>query len=108
MHIFGYVIEISKRLEKADVYFGHGTDNSIDEAAYIICGSLNISYDCDLRSLDYHLSPRDIKFLELRLKSSLTKYFELVFKNLSNYPFNSRQYCCFLLRVVTVPFDHLK
>ena len=42
MDIFGYVIEISKRLEKADVYFGHGTDNSIDEAAYIICGSLNI------------------------------------------------------------------
>ena len=68
MDIFGYVIEISKRLEKADVYFGHGTDNSIDEAAYIICGSLNISYDCDLRSLDYHLSPRDIKFLEEKVE----------------------------------------
>ena len=66
MDIFSYVIEISKRLEKADVYFGHGTDNSIDEAAYIICGSLNISYDCDLRLLNYHLSPEDIELIEAK------------------------------------------
>tara|TARA_Y100000994_G_C15689285_1_gene440863 strand:+ start:1013 stop:1891 length:879 start_codon:yes stop_codon:yes gene_type:complete len=68
MDIFGYVIEISKRLEKSDVYFGHGTDNSIDEAAYIICGSLNISYDCDLRLLNYHLSPEDIELIEEKVE----------------------------------------
>ena len=68
MDIFGYVIEIAKRLEKSDVHFGHGTDNSIDEAAYIICGSLNISYDCDLRLLNYHLSPRDTELLEEKIK----------------------------------------
>jgi len=56
MDIYSYVIKTSERFDESDLYFGHGTENSLDEAAYLVCGSLNISYDCDLQSLNYFLS----------------------------------------------------
>ena len=74
MDIFSYVIEISKRLDESDVFFGHGTENSIDEAAYIVCGSLNISYDRDLRLLNYNLSPGDVELLEERVERRIKEY----------------------------------
>ena len=68
MHIYSYVIKTSERLDESDLYFGHGTQNSLDEAAYLICGSLNISYDCDLRTLNYFLSLGDIELIEKRIQ----------------------------------------
>ena len=68
MDIYSYVIKTSERLDKSDLYFGHGTENSLDEAAYLICGSLNIPYDCDLRTLNYFLSSKDIELIEKRIQ----------------------------------------
>jgi len=68
MDIYSYVIKTSERLDESDLYFGHGTQNSLDEAAYLICGSLNISYDCDLRTLNYFLSLGDIELIEKRIQ----------------------------------------
>ena len=56
MDIYSYVVKTSERFDESDLYFGHGTDNSLDEAAYLVCGSLNISYVSDLQSLDHFLS----------------------------------------------------
>ena len=68
MDIYSYFIKTSERLAKSDLYFGHGTENAFDEAAYLICGSLNISYDCDLRTLNYSLSLGDIELIEKRIQ----------------------------------------
>ena len=68
MDIYSYVIETSERFDESDLYFGHGTENSLDEAAYLVCGSLNISYDCDLQSLNYFLSSEDIELIEERIQ----------------------------------------
>ena len=68
MDIYSYVIKTSERFDESDLYFGHGTQNSLDEAAYLICGSLNISYDCDLRTLNYFLSLGDIELIEKRIQ----------------------------------------
>ena len=68
MDIYSYVIKTSERFDESDLYFGHGTQNSLDEAAYLICGSLNISYDCDLRTLNYFLSMGDIELIEKRIQ----------------------------------------
>ena len=68
MDIYSYVIKTSERFDESDLYFGHGTENSLDEAAYLVCGSLNISYDCDLQSLNYFLSSEDIELIEERIQ----------------------------------------
>ena len=68
MDIYSYVIKTSERFDESGLYFGHGTENSLDEAAYLVCGSLNISYDCDLQSLNYFLSSEDIELIEERIQ----------------------------------------
>jgi ribosomal protein L3 glutamine methyltransferase len=40
-----YVRWIATRLARADVYFGHGTDNAWDEAFALVCGHLKIAHD---------------------------------------------------------------
>jgi ribosomal protein L3 glutamine methyltransferase len=45
---------MTTRLSRADVYFGHGTDNAWDEAAALLCGRLGVAAE----KLEYVLAAR--------------------------------------------------
>lgn len=53
-----------KQFNKADLYYGHGTDNALDEAFYLIMTAAGLEFDCDDTSLDKPLSQGLIEQLE--------------------------------------------
>ena len=52
--ITDYIRWIATKLARAEVYFGHGTDNAWDEAFALVCGHLRIAPD----KIDYVMSAR--------------------------------------------------
>ncbi len=63
----------AERFEYADLVYAHGTDNALDEAAYLVMRSLQIDYDQPDNVLDTVLSEADSRrvreLLELRMSS---------------------------------------
>ena len=68
MNILDYILQVSKQLEDSDSFYGHGTDNSMDEAAYLVCGTLGIPYDHDLRALSHNLGAGELQALEIQVE----------------------------------------
>jgi ribosomal protein L3 glutamine methyltransferase len=44
---------------RADIYFGHGSDNALDEAVHLVLGTLSLPWDADQRFLDARLTKRE-------------------------------------------------
>ncbi len=49
-----------KQLLQAGIAFGHGTDNALDEAAWLVGSTIGITPDALDRSLDRHLNPEQV------------------------------------------------
>lgn len=56
MSDFTTVRELIQRTEKkfnqAELYYGHGTDNALDEAFYLVMTAAGLDFDCDEATLD--------------------------------------------------------
>jgi ribosomal protein L3 glutamine methyltransferase len=47
---------VAEYFSKSDIYYGHGTDNAIDEAVYLVIAKLNISFDISQNDLQRSVS----------------------------------------------------
>ena len=61
----------ARKLGSADLFYGHGTDNALDEATYLILHTLNLSYDLAPEDLQADLPENDkqaiLQVLEQRI-----------------------------------------
>ena len=69
--------ELIKRTEeqfsKADLFYGHGTDNPLDEAFYLVMTTAGLEFDCDETELDKILNPVQIKSIETLIKKRINQ-----------------------------------
>ena len=73
MRIAEYITEIEQRFLRADLSYGHGTDNPADDAWYLVLGSLNIGFDCDELELQRQLEPQELTLLEERVSQRVAE-----------------------------------
>lgn len=65
-----YVSKISADLERAEVFFGHGTDNALDEAVYLVFASLGLDYTDD-SAAERLLTAEEVALLNTRLQQRI-------------------------------------
>ena len=56
---FELIQETETRLQAADLFYGHGTDNPLDEAVYIIFTILELEFDCEPELLEQSVSAEE-------------------------------------------------
>lgn len=71
MRIREFVENTVARFEKAELCFGHGTDNPLDEAVYLVYGSVGLDFAVELESQDRELSSTELELLERRVCSRI-------------------------------------
>ncbi|MEQ8313960.1 MAG: 50S ribosomal protein L3 N(5)-glutamine methyltransferase [Gammaproteobacteria bacterium] len=69
MNICTYIEQLVETFNRAGLCFAHGTNNAVDEAVYLVYGSLGIDYDEDYRTLERILSDTELDRLNARVAS---------------------------------------
>jgi len=62
------------QFEKSDIFFGHGTDNSYDEAVWLIMSSLHLPLDTLENFLDAQITLDERKHLESLIEKRITNH----------------------------------
>ena len=60
MNVEDLIRSIAERFDSADLSYGHGTDNPLDEAAWLVFASLNLSHDDAASSYSREVSDTDL------------------------------------------------
>mgnify|MGYP002622768060 CR=1 FL=1 len=71
------VRELIQRTEKqfsnTDLFYGHGTDNALDEAFYLVMTAAGLAFDCDEVELDKALESDVIKQIEILIDKRINE-----------------------------------
>ncbi len=60
---YQFILWAQERFEESGLYYGHGTDNAYDEAAYLILRGLGLPFDLDDTQLNQDLDAEGIEYL---------------------------------------------
>lgn len=63
MQLREYITQTKEIFDQSGIYFGHGTDNALDESVYLIYTVLGIDYSQDFESSDRQLSAQELETL---------------------------------------------
>lgn len=61
------------RFEEAEIFFGHGTDNSYDEAVWLVMSALHIPLDTIENFLDARITEQERKYLSSLIERRITE-----------------------------------
>jgi ribosomal protein L3 glutamine methyltransferase len=67
MNIRAYIDQVIETFDQAGLCFAHGTDNAVDEAVYLVYGSLGIEFSEDYRTLARILDDTELEQLNARV-----------------------------------------
>ena len=71
MQIREYLEQLSRRFAAAELEYGHGTDNPLDEAAYLVYCSLQLDFGVGEEQLQRALSADELQLLETRARQRI-------------------------------------
>lgn len=63
------IADAAQRFESLGLYFGHGTDNAEDEAAFLVLHALNLPFDVTAEQLSRELSVEEIERVDALIKA---------------------------------------
>lgn len=64
MNVAHYIEQVAARFDQVALCYGHGTDNALDEAVYLVCASLELDFSDSELLHSRQLSSKEIEQLE--------------------------------------------
>ncbi len=62
--VLDVVKDVERQFSKVKLFYGHGTDNALDEAVYVIFTVLDIAFDCPQQELEVEIRQEDLQRIE--------------------------------------------
>jgi ribosomal protein L3 glutamine methyltransferase len=71
LHAADLILRVERRLKRARVFFGHGTDNARDEAAALVMHAMNLAHDAPPRTLGRRATAAQLAAIEGLVKKRI-------------------------------------
>ena len=71
MNVGQSIEQVVARLESTDLYYGHGTDNVVDEAAWLVLHSIDASLDGSFEQWDMPVDEQQARLIARRVEERI-------------------------------------
>ena len=71
LHAAELILRVERRLKRARVFFGHGTDNARDEAAALVMHAMNLAHDAPPRAFERRATAAQLAAIEALVKKRI-------------------------------------